>query len=174
MKSCYLHRRFFAAAFAEQANCQAYAFDTTNTVCFAGRKVGVTEIAIHYSAKGKEWEKIYKHSVNFHFGFTVLGYGFQCGIAVAGQGRQVHYYVVFHRRNHQRKNYPQVTTCFLIEVHEDSSVPSLVRTLRNGAVISNAKVFDVLHVTRCKKKPANPRRERLFTTFQPDRPVCKI
>src|SRR6478735_171252 len=67
----------FVAACLQQANSQALRIpDTTNTVCLTGRKVGVTEISIHYSSpgvKGREG-KIYGTNVAW-FGYEVLGFG---------------------------------------------------------------------------------------------------
>src|SRR6478672_13665403 len=72
--------RFFFPLFVVvsiNANGQALRIpDTTNTVCLTGRKIGVTEILIHYSApgvKGREG-KIYGTNV-VHYGYQVLGFG---------------------------------------------------------------------------------------------------
>ena len=66
-----------AAFYTSPAFSQALRIpEITNTVCMTGRKVGVTEINIHYSApgvKGREG-KIYGTDI-VPFGYTVLGSG---------------------------------------------------------------------------------------------------
>ena len=66
-----------AALSTTQAYSQALRLQhNTNTVCMTGRKVGVTDIQIHYSApgvKGREG-KIYGTDV-VPYGYSVLGFG---------------------------------------------------------------------------------------------------
>ena len=76
MKKYLLVIAFIIAAFYD-ANSQALRLPgNTNIVCLTGRKVGVTQIEIHYSApgvKGREG-KIYGTNI-VPFGYQVLGYG---------------------------------------------------------------------------------------------------
>src|SRR5262245_19789711 len=77
MKKYILFTVCFTIAFVTVVNSQALRLPgNTNLVCLTGRKIGVTDIQIQYSApgvKGREG-KIYGTNV-VPFGYEVLGFG---------------------------------------------------------------------------------------------------
>lgn len=175
MKKLLLFTAFFAAAFAEQANCQALRIpDTTNTVCFAGRKVGVTEIAIHYSAPGVKGRdgKIYGTPV-VPFGFTVLGYGSNVASPWRAGADECTTMSFSTDVTINGKKLPAGKYAFFIEVHEDSSVLIFSKNVKEWGSYFYRKELDVLHVTTVQKKNLPTSQERLLYDFsnQTDRSV---
>jgi tetratricopeptide (TPR) repeat protein len=140
--------------------------ENTNTVCMTGRKVGVTEINIHYSApgvKGREG-KIYGTNV-VHYGYSVLGFGsnvaspwragadecttmsFSTDVTINGQ------------------KLPAGQYAFFIEVHEDSSVLIFNKNTKEWGSYFYRKESDVLHVATVQKKNQPVMQERLVYNF---------
>lgn len=139
---------------------------TTNTVCLTGRRLGVTDIQIHYSApgvKGREG-KIYGTDV-VPFGYTVLGFGsnvpspwragadectvmsFSTPVTINGQ------------------QLPAGKYAFFIEVHEDSSVLIFNKNDKAWGSYFYRKELDVLHVPTIQKKNLPVMQERLTYNF---------
>ena len=139
---------------------------TTNTVCLTGRRLGVTDIQIHYSApgvKGREG-KIYGTDV-VPFGYTVLGFGsnvpspwragadectvmsFSTPVTINGQ------------------HLPASKYAFFIEVHEDSSVLIFNKNDKAWGSYFYRKELDVLHVPTIQKKNLPVMQERLTYNF---------
>src|SRR6478609_9751218 len=138
----------------------------TNIVCLAGRKIGVTNIEIHYSAPGvKEREgKIYGTNV-VPFGYEVLGYGsymaspwragadecttmsFSTDVTINGQ------------------KLPAGKYAFFIEVHEDSSILIFNKNNKAWGSYFYNKELDVLHVPTVQKKNLPALQERLMYNF---------
>ena len=154
-------------AAANDASSQALRIpDNTNTVCMAGRKVGVTDIAIHYSApgvKGREG-KIYGTNV-VPYGYQVLGFGsavpspwragadecttmsFSTDVLING------------------KKLPAGTYAFFIEVNEDNSVLIFNKNTKEWGSYFYRKELDVLHVPTVQKKNMPTLQERLAYNF---------
>src|SRR6476469_7466720 len=125
----------------------------TNIVCLAGRKIGVTNIEMHYSApgvKGREG-KIYGTNV-VPFGYEVLGFGsnvaspwragadecttmsFSTDVTINGQ------------------KLPAGKYAFFIEVHEDNSVLIFNKHVKEWGSYFYRKELDVLHVPTTQEK----------------------
>lgn len=138
----------------------------TNIVCNAGRKLGVTDIQIHYSApgvKGREG-KIYGTDV-VPFGYTVLGFGsnvpspwragadectvmsFSTDVTINGQ------------------KLPAGKYAFFIEVHEDSSILIFNKNDKAWGSYFYRKELDVLHVPTVQTKNMPALQERLTYNF---------
>ncbi|HRI20341.1 MAG TPA: DUF2911 domain-containing protein [Panacibacter sp.] len=151
----------------QQANSQALRIpETTNTVCLTGRKVGVTEIEIHYSApgvKGREG-KIYGTTV-VPYGYEALGFGsnvaspwragadecttmsFSTDVMINGQ------------------KLPAGKYAFFIEVHEDNSVLIFNKNVKEWGAYFYRKELDVLHVPTVQQKNLPTLQERLTYVF---------
>ena len=138
----------------------------TNLVCLAGRKVGVTEMEIHYSApgvKGREG-KIYGTNV-VPFGYEVLGFG----SAVASPWRAgadectTMYFSTDVNINGQ--HLPAGKYAFFIEVHEDNSVLIFNKNVKEWGSYFYRKEMDVLHVPTTQQKNLPELQERLVYDF---------
>src|SRR6478736_4041089 len=146
----------------------------TNLVCLTGRKIGVTDIQIQYSApgvKGREG-KIYGTNV-VPFGYEVLGYGsytaspwragadecttmsFSTDVTINGQ------------------KLPAGKYAFFIDVHEDSSTLIFNKNYQEWGSYFYRKELDVLHVSTAQHKNLPASQERLAYNFtnQTDRSV---
>jgi len=159
----------------QTANSQALRIpDNTNPVCLTGRKVGVTDIEIHYSApgvKGREG-KIYGTSV-VPFGYTVLGYGSNLPSpwrAGADECTTMSFSTDVFING---KKLPAGKYAFFIAVHEDSSVLIFNKNTREWGSYFYRKELDVLHVKTVQKKNQPNSQERLTYNFsnQTDRSV---
>ncbi len=175
MKKILLPFIVIIAAVMQDANSQALRTpDNTNTVCMTGRKIGVTEIEIHYSApgvKGREG-KIYGTNI-VPYGYQVLGFGstvpspwragadecttmsFSTDVLING------------------KKLPAGKYAFFIEVNEDNSVLIFNKNTKEWGSYFYRKELDVLHVPTVQKKNLPALQERLVYTFsnQTDRSV---
>jgi len=150
-----------------QANSQALRIpDTTNQVCFTGRKIGVTEILVHYSApgvKGREG-KIYGTNV-VPFGYEVLGYGSNVPSpwrAGADECTTISFSTDVMING---KKLPAGKYAFFIEVHEDSSVLIFNRNYKEWGSYFYRKELDVLHVSTIQQKNLPNSQERLTYQF---------
>lgn len=159
----------------QDANSQALRIpDTTNTVCLTGRKVGVTEIEIHYSApgvKGREG-KIYGTGI-VPFGYEALGFGSNVASpwrAGADESTTMSFStdVTINGRKLPAGKY-----AFFIEVHEDSSVLIFNKNTKEWGSYFYRKELDVLHVPTVQQKNLSALQERLLYHFsnQTDRSV---
>ncbi len=149
------------------ANSQALRIpDTTNYVCMTGKKIGVTEIEIHYNApgvKGREG-KIYGTNL-VPYGYTVLGFGstvpspwragadeattmsFSTDVTINGQ------------------KLPAGKYAFFIEVHADSSILIFNKNTNAWGSYFYRKELDVLKVPVLQKKNLPNLQERLEYHF---------
>ncbi len=175
MKKYILGTVIFAVAGIQHACGQALRTpETNNTVCLTGRKVGVTDIEIHYSApgvKGREG-KIYGTSI-VPYGYEPLGFGsnvpspwragadecttmsFSTDVTVNGQ------------------KLPAGKYAFFIEVQEDNSVLIFNKNIKEWGAYFYRKELDVLHVSTVQQKNLPALQERLIYNFanQTDRSV---
>jgi hypothetical protein len=175
MKKILLGAVLLAAVCSSPAYSQALRIpENTNLVCMAGRKIGVTEISIHYSApgvKGREG-KIYGTSV-VPYGYTVLGFGSTVASpwrAGADECTTMSFSTDV-RINGQKL--PAGTYAFFIEVHEDSSVLIFNKNSQEWGSYFYRKELDVLHVATVQRKNLPVLQERLVYSFsnQTDRSV---
>ncbi len=148
--------------------------ENNNYVCMTGRKVGATEIFIHYSSpgvKGREG-KIYGTGV-VPFGYEVLGFGSNVPSpwrAGADECTTMDFStdVLINGKKLSAGKY-----AFFIEVHEDSSVLIFNKNYHEWGSYFYRKDLDVLHVTTIQKKNQPVLQERLVYNFsdQTDRSV---
>lgn len=138
----------------------------TNVVCFTGRKVGATEIQIHYSApgvKGREG-KIYGTGV-VPFGYEVLGFGSNVASpwrAGADECTTMSFSTdVF--INGQKL--PAGKYAFFIEVQENNSVLIFNKNTDAWGSYFYRKELDVLHVPTTQQKNMPNLQERLQYSF---------
>jgi hypothetical protein len=160
---------------AQDATSQALRIpDTTNYVCMTGKKIGVTDMAIHYSApgvKGREG-KIYGTSI-VPYGYTVLGFGSDVPSpwrAGADEATTISFSTDVTING---KKLPAGKYAFFIEVHEDSSVLIFNKNTMEWGSYFYRKELDVLHVSTVQKKNLPAMQERLVYYFsnQTDRSV---
>ena len=160
---------------AQSATSQALRIpDTTNSVCMTGKKIGVTDITIHYSApgvKGREG-KIYGTNV-VPYGFTVLGFGSNVPSpwrAGADEATTMSFStdVTINGKKLAAGKY-----AFFIEVQADSSVLIFNKNTREWGSYFYRKELDVLRVPTVQKKNLPNMQERLVYHFanQTDRSV---
>jgi hypothetical protein len=157
------------------ANSQALRIpDTTNYVCMTGKKIGVTEIKIHYSApgvKGREG-KIYGTGI-VPYGYEVLGFGSNVPSpwrAGADEATTIAFSTDVFING---KKLPAGKYAFFIEVHPDSSILIFNKNTKEWGSYFYRKELDVLHVPTMQKKNLPNMQERLLYHFtnQTDRSV---
>lgn len=175
MKKQLLLISLFAVAAAQHINSQALRIpDTTNKVCLTGRKIGVTDIAIHYSApgvKGREG-KIYGTTV-VPFGYTVLGFGSNVASPWRAGADECTTMSFSTDVMINGKKLPAGNYAFFIEVHEDNSVLIFNKNTKEWGSYFYNKDLDVLHVPTVQQKNLPTVQERLVYNFanQTDRSV---
>jgi hypothetical protein len=138
----------------------------TNIVCLAGRKVGVTEIEIHYSApgvKGREG-KIYGTNV-VPFGYEVLGYGSNVASPWRAGADECTTMYFSMDVNINGRHLPAGKYAFFIEVHEDTSVLIFNKNIKEWGSYFYNKELDVLHVPTMPEKNLPQLQERLVYDF---------
>lgn len=164
-----------AALCTTQANSQALRIpQNTNFVNMAGRKVGVTDIQIHYSApgvKGREG-KIYGTDV-VPFGYTVLGFGSNVASPWRAGADECTVMSFSTDVTINGKKLPAGKYAFFIEVQPDSSVLIFNKNHEAWGSYFYRKELDVLHVSTVQKKNLPALQERLVYNFsnQTDRSV---
>lgn len=164
-----------AALCTTQANSQALRIpQNTNFVSMAGRKVGVTDIQIHYSApgvKGREG-KIYGTDV-VPFGYTVLGFGSNVASPWRAGADECTVMSFSTDVTINGKKLPAGKYAFFIEVQPDSSVLIFNKNHEAWGSYFYRKELDVLHVSTVQKKNLPALQERLVYNFsnQTDRSV---
>jgi len=140
--------------------------DTTNKVCLAGRKVGVTEILVHYSSpgvKGREG-KIYGTNV-VPFGYEVLGFGSNVPSPWRAGADECTTMSFSTDVTINGKKLPAGKYAFFIEVHEDSSVLIFNKNYNAWGSYFYRKELDVLHVPTVQRKNLPASQERLMYHF---------
>lgn len=157
----------FAIIIFTEAKSQAVRLPgNTNLVCLVGRKVGVTEMEVHYSApgvKGREG-KIYGTNV-VPFGYEVLGFG--SNVASPWRAGADECTTMFFSTDVyiNGKLLPAGKYSFFIEVHEDSSVLIFNKNYKEWGSYFYRKELDVLHVPTVQKKDLPTVQERLVYDF---------
>ena len=165
----------FVAVCLQNANSQALRFpETSNTVCMTGRKIGVTEIEIHYSSpgvKGREG-KIYGSGI-VPFGYVVLGYGSNVASPWRAGADECTTISFSTDVTINGKKLPAGKYAFFIEVQQDSSVLIFNKNIKAWGSYFYRKDLDVLHVTTVQQKNLPAMQERLLYNFanQSDRSV---
>ncbi|HRH51662.1 MAG TPA: DUF2911 domain-containing protein [Panacibacter sp.] len=166
---------FLFMAGLQRANSQALRTpDTTNTVCLTGRKVGVTEIEIHYSApgvKGREG-KIYGTTI-VPFDYAPLGFGSNVPSPWRAGADECTTMSFSTDVMINGKKLPAGKYAFFIEVHEDNSVLIFNKNIKEWGAYFYRKELDVLHVPTVQQKNLPAMQERLAYNFsnQTDRSV---
>jgi len=149
------------------ANSQALRIpQNTNLVCFTGRKIGVTDIEINYSApgvKGREG-KIYGTNV-VPYGYEVLGFGSNVASPWRAGADECTTMSFSTDVNINGKKLPAGKYAFFIEVHEDSSVLIFNKNTKEWGSYFYRKELDVLHVPTVQKKNLPTLQERLAYDF---------
>jgi len=167
MKMRSLTALLFAVVCTMQSYSQALRIpETTNTVCMTGRKVGVTEIQIHYSApgvKGREG-KIYGTSV-VPYGYTVLGFGSNVASPWRAGADECTTISFSTDVNINGKKLPAGNYAFFIEVHEDSSMLIFNKNTKEWGSYFYRKEQDVLHVPTVQQKNLPALQEILVYNF---------
>jgi tetratricopeptide (TPR) repeat protein len=166
MKKYILVTAYCIIAFTE-TNSQALRIPAnTNLVCLTGRKIGVTEIEIHYSSpgvKGREG-KIYGTNV-VPFGYEVLGFGSNMASPWRAGADECTTISFSTNVNINGKHLPAGKYAFFIEVHEDSSVLIFNKNTKEWGSYFYRKELDVLHVPTVQKKNLPTLQERLVYDF---------
>jgi tetratricopeptide (TPR) repeat protein len=156
-----------AVLFTIQANSQALRLpQNTNTVCMTGRKVGVTDIQIHYNSpgvKGREG-KIYGTDI-VPFGFTVLGFGSNVASPWRAGADECTVMSFSTDVTINGKKLPAGKYAFFIAVYEDSSVLIFNKNYESWGSYFYRKDLDVLHVATLQKKNQPVMQERLMYNF---------
>lgn len=140
--------------------------DTTNIACMIGRKLGVTEIEIHYSApgvKGREG-KIYGTGI-VPFGYTVLGFGSNVPSPWRAGADECTTLSFSTDVMINGKKLPAGKYAFFIEVHEDSSVLIFNKNSKEWGSYFYRNELDVLKVTTVQQKNSPTLQERLVYQF---------
>lgn len=140
--------------------------ETTNTVCMTGRKLGVTEIQIHYSApgvKGREG-KIYGTSV-VPYGYTVLGFGSTVASPWRAGADECTVMSFSTDVTINGKKLPAGKYAFFIAVYEDSSVLIFNKNTKEWGSYFYRKELDVLQVPTVQLKNQPVLQERLAYNF---------
>src|SRR3954452_2012487 len=167
MKILLLFIFFLVSVALQQANSQALRIpDTTNKVCLTGRKIGVTEIEVHYSApgvKGREG-KIYGTQV-VPFGYVVLGYGSNVASPWRAGADECTTMSFSTDVTINGKKLPAGKYAFFIEVHQDSSVLIFNKNYKEWGSYFYRKELDVLHVPTVQRKDLPASQERLVYNF---------
>ena len=138
----------------------------TNTVCLAGRKLGVTDIEIHYSApgvKGREG-KIYGTNV-VPFGYEVLGFGSDVASPWRAGADECTTMYFSTDVNVNGQHLPAGKYAFFIEVQQDSSTLIFNKNVKEWGSYFYRKELDVLHVPTIQQKNLPQLQERLLYDF---------
>ena len=138
----------------------------TNFVSMTGRKIGVTDIQIHYSApgvKGREG-KIYGTDV-VPFGYTVLGFGSNMPSPWRAGADECTVMSFTTDVNINGKKLPAGKYAFFIEVQPDSSVLIFNKNHEEWGSYFYRKELDVLHVPAVQIKNRPVMQERLVYDF---------
>src|SRR6478735_1356001 len=138
----------------------------TNTTCLAGRKIGVTEIQVHYNApgvKGREG-KIYGTNI-VPFGYTVLGFGSSVASPWRAGADECTTMYFSTDVNINGKHLPAGKYAFFIEVQQDTSVLIFNKNINEWGSYFYRKELDVLHVTTHQQKGLPQSQERLLYDF---------
>lgn len=167
MKICLLTAVLLTALAATPAHSQALRIpQNTNNVCMAGRRVGVTEISVHYSApgvKGREG-KIYGTDI-VHYGYTVLGFGSNTASPWRAGADECTVMSFSTDVTINGQKLPAGKYAFFIEVHPDSSVLIFNTNTSEWGSYFYRKELDVLHATTIQKKDLPVLQERLEYKF---------
>lgn len=154
-------------AFATTAKSQALRLPgNTNIVCLTGRKVGVTDIEIHYSApgvKGREG-KIYGTNV-VPFGYEVLGFGSNVASPWRAGADECTTMSFSTDVNINGQYLPAGKYSFFIEVHENNSVLIFNKNTKEWGSYFYRKELDVLHAPTVQLKNLPTLQERLVYDF---------
>ncbi|SFQ03838.1 DUF2911 domain-containing protein [Parafilimonas terrae] len=138
----------------------------TNIICLTGRKVGVTEIEIHYSApgvKGREG-KIYGTNV-VPFGYEVLGYGSNVASPWRAGADECTTMSFSTDVNINGKTLPAGKYAFFIDVQADSSELIFNKNTKEWGSYFYRKDLDVLHAPAIQQKNLPDLQERLVYDF---------
>lgn len=156
-----------AAVITSPAYSQALRIpDNTNLVCMTGRKVGVTEIQIHYSApgvKGREG-KIYGTNV-VPYGYTVLGFGSNVASPWRAGADECTVMSFSTDVTINGQKLPAGKYAFFIEVQENNSVLIFNKNTKEWGSYFYRKELDVLHVPTVQQKNMPTLTERLTYNF---------
>ena len=139
---------------------------TANIVNMTGRKVGVTDIMIHYSSpgvKGREG-KIYGTSV-VPFGYEVLGFGSNVASPWRAGADECTTISFSTDVNINGEKLPAGTYAFFIEVQQDTSVLIFNKNTKEWGSYFYRKDLDVLRVTTKQEKNLPQMQERLVYDF---------
>jgi tetratricopeptide (TPR) repeat protein len=131
-----------------------------------GRKVGVTEIQINYSApgvKGREG-KIYGTNV-VPYGYMVMGFGSNVASPWRAGADECTIMSFSTDVTINGKKLPAGKYAFFIEVHEDSSVLIFYKNYKEWGSYFYRKELDVLHVPTVQQKNLPGLQERLVYNF---------
>ena len=140
--------------------------ENNNTVCMTGRKVGVTEINIHYSApgvKGREG-KIYGTDI-VPFGYTVLGFGSNAASPWRAGADECTVMSFSTDVTINGQKLPAGKYAFFIEVQPDNSILIFNKNHEAWGSYFYRKELDVLHVPTTQKKNQPLMQERLAYNF---------
>lgn len=166
MKKYLLIAAFSIAAFYDVHSQALRLPRNTNIVCLTGRKIGVTEIEIHYSApgvKGREG-KIYGTSV-VPFGYEVLGYGSNVASPWRAGADECTTLSFSTDVNINGKTLPAGKYAFFIAVQPDSSELIFNKNTKEWGSYFYRKELDVLHVPTVQQKNLPELQERLVYEF---------
>lgn len=151
----------------QNVNSQALRIpETANIVCLTGRKIGVTDIEIHYSApgvKGREG-KIYGTGI-VPFGYAALGYGSNVPSPWRAGADECTTLSFSTDVTINGKKLPAGKYAFFIEVQQDSSVLIFNKNTKEWGSYFYRKDLDVLHVTTVQHKNLPAMQERLVYNF---------
>ena len=167
MKKLFLAALLLTAVCTENLSGQALRIpETTNFVCMTGRKIGVTEIEVHYSSpgvKGREG-KIYGTNV-VPFGYTVLGFGSTMASPWRAGSDECTTISFSTDVTINGRKLPAGKYAFFIEVQADSSVLIFNKNTKEWGSYFYRKEMDVLHVPTVQKKNQPTLQERLVYNF---------
>ena len=156
-----------AAVCTTQSYSQALRIpQATNNVCMAGRRVGVTDINVHYSApgvKGREG-KIYGTDV-VHYGYAVLGFGSNVASPWRAGADECTVMSFSTDVSINGQKLPAGKYAFFIEVQPDASVLIFNKNTQEWGSYFYRKDLDVLHVPCVQQKNLPNLQERLEYKF---------
>lgn len=138
----------------------------TNTTCMAGRRLGVTDIAIHYNApgvKGREG-KIYGTDV-VPYGYTVLGFGSNVASPWRAGADECTVMSFSTDVTINGQKLPAGKYAFFIEVQADNSVLIFNKNTDAWGSYFYRKELDVLKVPTVQQKNMPVMQERLVYNF---------
>lgn len=167
MKKNAISTFLFVAMCLQNVNSQALRIpDNTNTVCMTGRKIGVTEIEIHYNApavNGREG-KIYGSGI-VPFGYAALGFGSNVPSPWRAGADECTTLSFSTDVTINGKKLPAGKYAFFIEVQQDSSVLIFNKNIKAWGSYFYRKELDVLKVTTVQNKNLPAMQERLVYNF---------